>query len=329
MAYREDRVPDHLLIKIEQPDHPVSEVSEDDARRRSVLYPRLMWGAPVFGAAEHDGGRWRIVRLDDDEPQHARDSLASHFRRLYSELPEHASARAGYESAYELLDWEPVNELRVDGRRYRIIRAQPFIRMGEDGPEPSRPTDPSTSSSILGRPQMDGFVLDPTASTGLTDGLVRMELASSYARSDSGEQVRAESRQAAMTHPNVVLLPVSFAVSGYVAGVWGQRGPHMYPTPQAARDGGSFSMGSFVLDENTVREEFLAAYERAQSAHQPPAADDFEVDGVRCRVTRVETFVRFGPDGPEGPRPSDRDSYPPPARQADDLRAQGLMPDPD
>ncbi|MEU2667158.1 DUF5954 family protein [Micromonospora sp. NPDC007220] len=24
-------------------------------------------------------GRWRIVRLDADEPQHARDCLASHF----------------------------------------------------------------------------------------------------------------------------------------------------------------------------------------------------------------------------------------------------------
>ncbi|NIL59228.1 DUF5954 family protein [Salinispora arenicola] len=335
MAYPEDQVPDHLLIKVEQRDDPVSVVSEDDARQRSAMYPKLMWGAPIFGAAEQDGGWWRILQLNDDEPQHARDNLASHFRKLHSELPdtaEHVSARAEYETAYELLDWEPADELTVAGRRYRIIRAQPFIRMGADGPEPPRPTDAELfppGTSTLGRPQMDGFVLDPTVSTGLTDGLVRMELTSSFVSLDAGEQVRAESRRAVTTHPNVVLLPVSYTISGYVAGTWGQRGPATYATPQAARDGGSFSMRDFVLDENTAPEEFMAAYERARAAHQPPRTDDFEADGVPCRVTRVEAFIRVGPDGPEGPRPSDRDSYPPPARQVHDLRAKGLMPDPD
>lgn len=210
MAYREDRAPDHLLIKIEQPDHPVSVVAEDDARQRATVYPKLMWGAPVFGAAEQDGSRWRIVKLDDEEPQHARDNLASHFRRLHSELPEtpeHASTRAEY--------------------------------------------------------------------------------------------------------------------------VWGQRGPAVYVSPQVAREDGSFSMKGFVFDNNTGAEEFGAAYERARAAHQPPRTDDFEVDGVPCRVTRMETFVRFGSDGPEGPRPSDRDSYPPPARQMHDLRAKGLVSEPD
>ena len=34
-----------------------------------------------------------------------------------------------------------------------------------------------------------------------------------------------------------------------------------------------------------------------------------------------------GPDGPEGPRPSDWDPDPPPARQMHDLREQGLAPE--
>ncbi|MFY1670403.1 DUF5954 family protein [Plantactinospora sp. WMMB334] len=145
MANDGKRVPEHLLIKIEQRDDPVSAVSEDDARRRSVAYPTLMWGAPIFGSAEEVDGRWRILRLNADAPQHARDSLASHFRKLFSDTPdtaEHTAERTEYETVYELLDWEPVDELTVYGRRYRIIRAQPFIRMGPDGPEPPRPTDP-------------------------------------------------------------------------------------------------------------------------------------------------------------------------------------------
>lgn len=55
--------------------------------------------------------------------------------------------------------------------------------------------------------------------------------------------------------------------------------------------------------QETPFEAFMIAYERARAAHRPPHTDEFEVDGVRCRVTRVETFIRVGPDGPEGPAP--------------------------
>ncbi|MEV6814234.1 DUF5954 family protein [Micromonospora sp. NPDC051296] len=336
MTNRGEQVPDHLVIRIEQHDDPVSAVAEDDARRRSVAYPKLMWGAPFFGAAEEVDGRWRILQLTADEPQSARDSLASHFRKLYSETPqtaEQAAERAAYETAYELLDWEPVDEFTVHGRRYRIIRAQPFIRMGPDGPEPPRPTDPDPhppGQAERSTSPTDGFVIDPTASSGLTDGLVRMEMVSaSYRTTSVPEDVRADSRRAVTTHPNVVLLPVGYTVGEHVAGSWRPRSFATYPTPQAARDAESFSIAAILPDENTPIEEFVAAYHRARAAHQPPRTDDFEVQGVPCRVTRVETFVRVGPDGPEGPRPSDRDSQPPPARQVQELRAQGLMPDPD
>ncbi|MDG4793495.1 DUF5954 family protein [Micromonospora sp. WMMD1082] len=336
MVYRDGRVPDHLLINIERRDDPVSAVSEDDARRRSVAYPRLMWGAPIFGCAGEVDGRWRIVGLDAEEPQHARDSLASHLRRLLSETPdtaEHAAVRAAYKTAYEVLDWEPVNELAVGGRRYRIIRAQPFIRMGPDGPEPPRPTDadpyPPGEAQRTTSP-VNGFVIDPAAGTGLTDGLVRMEMVTaSYQAESVPEDVRADSRRAVATHPNVVLLPVGFTVGGYVDGRWRPRSLATYPTPQAARDAESFTIADIPRDENTSMEDLMEAYARARAAHRPPRTDDFEVGGVRCRVTRVETFIRFGPDGPEGPRPSDRDSFPPPASQVHQLRAQGLMPDPD
>ncbi|WBB91418.1 DUF5954 family protein [Verrucosispora sp. WMMC514] len=336
MAHHDKRVPEHLLIAVEQQDDPVSAVSEDDARRRSVTYPTLMWSAPVFGCAEEVDGRWRIVRLDADEPQHARDSLASHLRKLFSETPptaENAAVRAAYETAYEVLDWEPVNELTVSGRRYRIIRAQPFIRMGPDGPEPPRPTDadpyPPGKAERTTSP-MNGFAIDPAAGTGLTDALVRMELVSAtYPATSVPDDVYADSCRALVTHPNVVLLPVGFTVGEHVDGKWRSRSFTTYPTPQGARDAESFAIADIPRDANTPIEEFMAAYAHARAAHRPPRTDDFEVGGVPCRVTRVETFIRYGPDGPEGPRPSDHDPLPPPASQVEQLRAQGLMPEPD
>lgn len=336
MSNRSKRVPDHLLINIEQRDDPISAVSEDDARNRSVAYPILMWGVPTFGYAEEvERRRWRILQLNAYTPQDARDGLAHHLRVWHSEMPdtaENATARAECEAAYELLDWEPVNELTVAGRRYRIIRAQPFIRRGPKGLEPPRPTDPDPyppGHKARAMSHTDGFVIDPVASTGLTDGLVRMEMVSTYyQRKGFPKDVHLDSRRAVVTHPNVVLLPVGFTVGEYVDGSWRPRA-ETYPTPQAARDAGSFSIRDIKRDEDTPIEEFMAEYDRARAAHRPPRTDDFEVRGVPCRVTRVESFVRVGADGPEGPRRSDRDTHLPPARGMEELRAQGVVVDSD
>ncbi|MFY1693914.1 MULTISPECIES: DUF5954 family protein [unclassified Solwaraspora] len=327
MSFDANQVPPHLLIKVEQPDHPVSLVAEDDARQRSAAYPTIMWGAPVFGCAQEVDGRWRIVRLNGDSPQDARDSLASHLRWLHSETPPtagNAARRAEYEAMYELLDWEAVDESTVDGHRYRIIRAQPFIRMGADGPEPPRPTDlDPLGQAKRDTSHMEGFVIDPAAGTGLTAGLVRMELiSSSYDPTTVAADVFADSRRALTTHPNVVLLPVGFTVGAYVDGSWRPRSASTYATPQAARDAGSFVMPDIRPGGDTSVEEFRAAFDRARAQHRPPRTDDFEVEGVRCRVTRVETFVRVGPDGPEGPRPSDPESHLPPARLMQDHHAE-------
>ena len=331
MASHDERVPDHPLIRIEHRDDPLSVMREDDARRRSSAYPTLMWGAPVFGYVEEAEGRWRILRLDADVPQDARDGLASHLRRRHSRTPpteEHAAARAALKAAYDLLDEQVVDELTVAGHRYRIVRAQTFIRMGPDGPEPPRPTDPDprrADPTDDDMPHMEGFVIDPGAATGLADALVRLGMTSACPISESiAEDVRADSRRAVITHPNVVLLPIGYTVGEYVAGSWRPRAS-TYPTPQAARDAGSFSIVELLPGDDTDVEQFIAAYGRARAAHRPPRTDDFEVRGGPCRVSRVETFVRVGPHGPEGPRPSDPDPYPPPARHVDQLREQGLV----
>ena len=329
-------VPDHLLINVEHRDDPVSAITEDDARRRSRAYPKLLWGAPLFGTAEEVDGRWRIMSLLADWPQAARDGLGSHFRRLRSETPdspENAAERKGYAAAFQLLDWEVVNDLTVNDRRYRIIRAQPLIRMGADGPEPPRPTDPDVAvdrQSGQAQSQMEGFVIDPTANSGLSDALLRMEMVSAFYKAGAvPDDVRGDSQQAVDTHPNVVLLPVGFTVAECDGGSWRPRSLSTYPTPQAARDAAAFRFSDIIPDEDASLDEIREAYARALEQYEAPRGDEFELNGVRCRVTRVECFVRVGPDGPEGPRPSDWDPEPPPERHFQQLREQGLMVDPD
>ncbi|MDG4786587.1 DUF5954 family protein [Micromonospora sp. WMMD1102] len=337
MSHHGGRVPDHLLIRITQRTDPVSALSEDDARRRSLAYPKLMWGAPVFGyAVEETIGRWRILSLGGDRPQGSRDGLGSYFRRLRGETPEtagHAVERREYQEAIRLLDWEVVDDLTVHDRRYRIIRAQPFIRMGPDGPEPPRPTDPDPypSGSTREAPaQEEGFVIDPAASTGLSDGLLRIEMVPAFYQAGIvPDEVRADSRRALASHPNVVLLPVGFTIGEYVDGAWQPRSFSTYPTPQAARDSAFLRFSDIVPHEDATLDEIRAAYTRALEEFESPVTDEFEIRGVCCRITRVERFVRVGPDGPEGPRPSDWDPEPPPELHCQQLREQGLLPDPD
>ncbi|MFY1637929.1 DUF5954 family protein [Solwaraspora sp. WMMB335] len=337
MAYHGEQVPPHLLIKIEHRDDPVSAVAEQDARQRARSYPTLMWGAPVFGCAEQIADGWRIISLLSDQPQGARDGLASYLRRLHAETADttaNSAIREEYRSAYEKLDWEPVDETMAAGCRYRIIRAQTFIRMGPDGPEPPRPTDPDPyppQDPAIRLSRFEGFVIDPAAATGLSGALLRMEMAPAYHKSgtDVPDDVRADSEAALISHPNVVILPACFTVGEQVDGRWRPRSTMTYATPQGARDSATFSWTDVMPAEDATHEEMMAAFRRALAERKPPETDEFEVKGVRCRVTRVESFVRVGADGPEGPRPSDWDPDPPPALHVQQLREQGLMPDPD
>ncbi|MFI6763500.1 DUF5954 family protein [Micromonospora sp. NPDC050417] len=123
---------------------------------------------PFLGKGEYSG-RPRCAGRGDRHGERRGQSLcpATHpgrsrfppFRRLLSEpadAVDSAAERKEYEAPIRLLPWKVVNDLTVNGRRHRIIRAQPFIRMGPDGPEPPRPTDP-----------------DPTERARNTDGPAR------------------------------------------------------------------------------------------------------------------------------------------------------------
>ena len=111
---------------------------------------------------------------------------------------------------------------------------------GEAGPEPPRPTDPDPGEPDQASQIPDpatGFVIDPAAPTGPSDGMLKLDLLGLLPRDAVvPREVRDDADRAARTHPGGTLLPAAFMVGEQVAGQWraGPAGPS--PTPQGARD---------------------------------------------------------------------------------------------
>lgn len=78
-----------------------------------------------------------------------------------------------------------------------------------------------------------------------------------------------------------------------------------------------------------LSEEDRAEYARLADRLDETRSNVLTIAGVRQGVTRVERLIRIGPDGPEGPRPSDYDPEPPIDVQTRRLKEQGLWKDED
>lgn len=299
-------------------DDPVAAVTADDALRRARAYPDLAAAGPVFGAAEEDADGWRIIDLHDGQPQMARDTLGAHFDHL-ARVEDDPGLAAEYEAAAERLDREVVNELVVGGRRYRIIRADRFVRTAQDQPEPPRPTDPD--------PYPAGQAYDaPYRTTGLlitsrppacaVERMIREELLSLvYPASRVPPEVYADSSRALRTYPEGMLLPAEFIVAEQVAGGWRQA-TTVSATPQGARDALAFDFREVLPRMRRLTERERVAYARAADQLDLTRCDELEVLGRVFRVGRYEQIIRIGADGPELPRVSDHDPYPPPELRA-------------
>jgi Family of unknown function (DUF5954) len=233
--------------------------------------------------------------------------------------------------AAERMDWEAIDEVTALGTRYRVVRAEQFICFGGDGPESPRPTDPDPGepdeASQIPDPAT-GFVIDPAAPTGPSDGMLKLDLLGLLpAEVVVPREVRDDAERAARTHPGGVLLPPAFMVGEQVAGQWraGPAGPS--PTPQGARDalaGYLRIMAPWQLDLDI---EQRAVYDAAAERMNTERTDEIAVAERRFRIVRVERLVRIGPDGPEGSRPSDPDPQPPVKVNDQQLREQGLIRD--
>ncbi|MFD3485022.1 DUF5954 family protein [Streptomyces sp. NPDC058665] len=335
-AYGEG-LPAYRTIRMTVQDGPIAAFADEEAWRARERYPTIVgMGLPAFvGAKESEQGGWEILRSAGDTPQSVRDSLGSYFRGLAKEASAagRAADREKYRAAYEKLDRVAVDELRVLGTRYRVVRVEQFIRLGPDGPEPPRPSDPDPGE--VGEAhrlpsRVEGFVIDPYTGTGMAEGLLKFDLMQFVLKAGTAPpEMRGDSLRAVETHPGGVLLPAEFAIAE--CGKDGQWKPHSgsAPTPQAARD-------RLAIDFRVMKPVLrrLSDGERAEYAKAADRLDEkrgagVSVGGLRYRVARVEQLVRIGPDGPEGPRPSDFDPDPPIEVQTREQGEEGVADDGD
>ncbi|WP_240483695.1 DUF5954 family protein, partial [Streptomyces pathocidini] len=132
MTEHPEQPPDHLAMRPGRWDDPVSQVIEADAVTSAERYPEVVARGPLFGFAEQrpeDGPRWRLLSdLDAGYPQDARDELNSHLWFKAKDGTNDPRERRALLDAVAVLETEPVDELTVDGTRYRIVRADEFAR---------------------------------------------------------------------------------------------------------------------------------------------------------------------------------------------------------
>lgn len=321
----------YQTIRVTAPESPVAALADVEAWKARKTFPSMLFaGGPVFGVArEGPAGGWVLQPYFNGlAPQDARDGLGSYFRRVAKETGERRRA-AEYQAAGELLDWEPLNDLTVCGCRYRVVRAERFIRMGPDGPEPPRVTDPDPSEPGESHEGLDpaaGLVIDPYDATGVSEGILKAELLAALRKHGTVPgAVRDDARAAAAAYPGGVLLPATFMTAEREGGQWRPGSSGTATTPQSARDGLAMQLRVMVPWQRDLTAEQRSVHNDAADRLDAERCDELDVAGRHFRIVRVERLVRVGPDGPEGPRPSDPDPVPPVMVQDRELREQGIL----
>lgn len=313
---------DDLHAELVRRDDPVAWVTEADAVEASRRYPHIAVRGPVFGVAALDPSApqagWRLLKpVVSCMPQQARDSLNSHLWFTAKDGTDDPAARRELLAAVAVLEREPADEVEALGVRYRVVRGDELGRTGDYGLEPPRPTDPEPADlSWDGRdesPSPDvGFVLDPGRDEGPMAGALRLGLRDfAYTGVRFPAAVREDSARAVLTHPDVVRLPIGFAVAEREETGWIPHGTLM-ATPHEARrllyDGLARYWGLLYGFDEARRAVYARAAEDFRAAGR---ADEARVEDRVFRICRIERIVRMGPDGPEPPRPSDVDDQGP------------------
>ncbi|MFI0168030.1 DUF5954 family protein [Streptomyces sp. NPDC017095] len=335
--------PDRMRpIVIRFPEDPVEAVMEADALDATLDAKTLLVRGPLFGVAAQEPGeepRWRVVvPVDADCPQQARDSLHSLFWFRARDDAQNRAERRDLLTAVTRLETERVDELIVLGTRYRVVRAEEYTGLGQNGIEQPRPTDPEPAvpnwDHRYSDPQIDvDLVLDPDAPITPVQAAERLALRGlGYAGPRFPEDVVDDSRRALTTHPDVLLLPAVFRVVGKdgpgwkvesglratahdarksldLALTWSQPRRRRLIAWDAGGDVNARTVVARGTDSATAEE--LSEYVRAADRLRAERANQVEARGTVYHICRARRLLRWGPDGPEGPRPSDTESHPP------------------
>ncbi|MFH8349504.1 DUF5954 family protein [Streptomyces sp. NPDC018045] len=328
-------------IAVRHPEDPVEAVMEADALDAALDTTTILVRGPLFGVAAQDTGqapRWRVVSaVEAGCPQQARDSLNSLLWYRAKDEARDREERRALLAAVARLETECVDDLTVLGTRYRIVRAEEYAGMGPDGIEQPRPTDPEPAVPDWGRGARESFDddldLDPDAPVTPAQAAERLALRSlAYTGSRFPEDVRGDSHRALETHPDVMLLPTTFRIVEKSGPGW-QTGGGLHASAHGARRSLDFALTWLQprlrgliphdidgrdIDARTVAAEGtdpaageLAEYARAADRLRSEHVNQVEVHGSVHRICRVRRLLRWGPDGPEGPRPSDTNSQAP------------------
>ncbi|MFF5564028.1 DUF5954 family protein [Streptomyces sp. NPDC012623] len=334
MAEHGENVPAYRTIRVTGPDGPVDAVADVAAWQAREAYPDILSaGGPLFGVVrEREAGGWELVSsLSGLAPQDGRDSMGAQFRLLAQkcERAGDESAREECMRAAERTEWETNDEMTVLGARYRVARAECYVRSGPDGPEPPRATDPDPMEPGESHRAPDpaaGFVFDPVIATGMSEGILKVELLSLMPKAGTvPADVRGDALAAARTHPGGVLLPAAFMTTECVRGQWRPDSPATSVTPQAARDSLAMRLRVMIPWKRGLGPAERVPYSAAADHLDAERCDELTVEGRHFRIVRIERLVRIGPDGPEGPRPSDHDPEPPVMVQHQQQLEQGLI----
>ena len=297
---------------------PVTATCDKDLGDRMRAYPRMITGGPPdFGFAIQTGVTWRLGVAGGGDPYSTRISLASHLRREAREHCTDPEVRRVMAAAAGRLDPEEgeqivKDEWEIGDHRYRIVRIEKFILIGDRVMEPPRPTDTDPVSSAAGL--LEGHCLDPLAPAGPCEAQMRLNLAGwlPSLTPPVQEMVVTEARHGLRTHPGVILLPPAFTVVEFdgdsIRPITGATGP------DKARANLAFHFAEYLprmreFDDDPATPDELTTWKKAAEQIEASPGPEFTVLGRQFCIVRVSRMMRLGNDGPEGPRPSDQERY--------------------
>jgi hypothetical protein len=293
---------------------PVTAVRDRELGERILRYPKLFpAGSPDFGHAVQFGDEWRIGSLGADDPTSARYNLAIDLRTAAASeaVPATLQAMLAAASRLDPEDGEQLakDEWEIGDRRYRIIRIEKFILIGDRVMEPPRSTDADLASDGL----LHDHLLDPAAPCGQWEAQLRLNLVGRMPVPGSvPDDIRTEALHAIRTHPGVVLLPPTFIGLEIEGDAWAPLTGGDDPEETRDRLARHFTgllprLREFQGDPASAAE--LAEWTAIADGIRATPGHSFSVRGREFRTVRVGRMLRLGRDGPESPRPSDQERY--------------------